>query len=58
MLLQAFRANRKSAPIALKAAIMAGVSVLSLMGAAAQAQERAPVTGFLVPEIIVTAQKR
>ena len=58
MLLQASPGNRKSNPIALKAAIMAGVSVLSLMGAAVQAQERAPVTGFLVPEIIVTAQKR
>ena len=58
MLLQAFRANRKSAPIALKSAVMAGVSAASLMGAAAQAQERAPDTGFLVPEIIVTAQKR
>lgn len=28
------------------------------MGAAAQAQERTPDTGSLVPEIIVTAQKR
>lgn len=58
MLLLANRPNRKSNPVALKSAIMAGISSLSLMGAATQAQERAPDTASVVPEIIVTAQKR
>lgn len=50
--------NLAPKPIALKPVVLAGVSCLSFMGAAAQAQERAPDTGSLVPEIIVTAQKR
>ena len=58
MLLRANRPNRKSSPIALKLAIMAGASSLSLISAPSQAQERATDLGSLVPEIIVTAQKR
>ncbi|MEY4255725.1 MAG: hypothetical protein RLZZ141_952, partial [Pseudomonadota bacterium] len=52
------RSNQITNPTPLKLAIMAGISSLSLMAAAAEAQERAPETGALVPEIIVTAQKR
>jgi outer membrane receptor protein involved in Fe transport len=58
MLFSAPRQTLKPNPLALKSAIMAGISSLSLMGAAAQAQERTPETGSGVPEIIVTAQKR
>jgi iron complex outermembrane recepter protein len=58
MLLLANRPNRKSNSVALKSAIMAGISTISLMGSLAQAQERAEDTGSKVPEIIVTAQKR
>ena len=58
MLLLSYRPNQTSNPNALKLAIVAGISSLSLMGAAAQAQERGTEIGSLVPEIIVTAQKR
>lgn len=58
MLLQLHPAAQKSNAVALKAVIMAGVSSLSLLGTASQAQEAAPDTGSLVPEVIVTAQKR
>ncbi|MCX8498783.1 MAG: TonB-dependent receptor plug domain-containing protein, partial [Caulobacteraceae bacterium] len=58
MLLLSYCPSQTSNPRALKLAIVAGISSLSLMGAAAQAQERAPETASLVPEIIVTAQKR
>ena len=58
MLLQASRPNRHCHRTALRAAITLGLSSLSLMSAAAAAQERAADAGSLVPEIIVTAQKR
>jgi iron complex outermembrane recepter protein len=58
MLRLANRQNRKSSPIALKSAIMTGITSLTLIGAATQAQERTPDAGSLVPEVIVTAQKR
>ena len=58
MLLQASRPNRQCHRAALKAAITLGLSSLSLMSAATAAQERAADAGSLVPEIIVTAQKR
>ncbi len=58
MLLQAHRPSRQCNRVALKAAITLGISSLSLMSAAAAAQERAADAGSVVPEIIVTAQKR
>jgi outer membrane receptor protein involved in Fe transport len=58
MLLQASRPNRQHNRAALKAAVTLGISSLSLISAAAAAQERAADAGSLVPEIIVTAQKR
>jgi len=54
----ALHPNLAPKPISLKSVVMAGVSCLSFTGAAAQAQERTPGTEYLVPEIIVTAQKR
>ena len=49
MLLLSYRPNQTSNPNALKLAIVAGISSLSLMGTATQAQERVAETGSLVP---------
>ncbi len=45
-------------PTRLRAVVFATVSTLSLLGGLAQAQERSAPADGLVPEIIVTAQKR
>jgi outer membrane receptor protein involved in Fe transport len=58
MLLLAPDKNRKPNLTANKLAILAGISSLSMIGAATQAQDRASESGAVVPEIIVTAQKR
>lgn len=58
MLLQPHRPAQKSQAIPLKGVIMAGVSSLSLIGAASQAEESTTDPATLVPEVIVTAQKR
>lgn len=58
MLLQAPHRNSKVNLMAWKLAIMANISLLALVSGVAQAQVSAAPADGLVPEIIVTAQKR